>query len=194
MQAIRNIAYNRNVSKDGLASWHDAVKGVITGSISDYIAQHQLDQITAPRYIEGDPRKEISDQLQNMRVRDKLKDAGAQLLWCDIGHFEVENKAVLEQRIDTWKASWIGNANVTRAYGEAQRTAYQEIGQAEAQAEILMSIVHAFDDINLAKKEKDRNIRNIILMRTAQVLEALASTTDKEMPSEKDKNKEGKQP
>jgi hypothetical protein len=192
VQAIRNMVYNRSVSLNGLAPWHDAVKGVIVGSITEYIAKHQLDQITAPRYVEGDPRKEIGSQLQTLGVRNKLKDAGAQLLWCDIGHFEVENKAVSDQRIDTWKAGWVGNANVKRAYGEAQRIAYQEIGHAEAQAEILMSIIHAFDDIDMEKEKKDQNIRNVILMRTAQVLEALASTPDKEISSEKDTKKEGK--
>lgn len=192
VQAVKNMAYNRNVTDTGLVPWHDAVKGVIVGSITEYITKHQLDQITAPRYVEGDPRKEISVQLKTMGVRDRLKDVGAQLLWCDIGHFEVENKAVLDQRIETWKAGWVGNANVTRAYGDAQRIAYQEIGHAEAQAEILMSIIHAFDDIDLTKEEKDRNIRNIILMRTAQVLESLASTPSNDQISRKDKHKEGK--
>lgn len=193
VQAIRNVAYNRTVSLKGLSSWHDAVKSVIVGSITEYIATHQLDQITAPRYVEGDPRKEIGIKLQTPGVRDRLKDTGAQLLWCDIGHFEVENKAISDQRIDTWKAGWVGNANVKRAYGEAQRIAYQEIGHAEAQAEILMSIIHAFDDIDLAKEEKDRNIRNIILMRTAQLLEALASGPGNELSPEKDIKKHGKQ-
>jgi hypothetical protein len=191
VQAIRNMTYNRSVTTDGLTPWHDAVKGVIVGSITEYIAKHKLDQITAPRYVEGDPRKEIGGQLQTPSVRDKLKDVGAQLLWYDIGHFDVDNKAVSEQRVDTWKAGWIGNAKVTRAYGDAQRIAYQEIGRAEAQAEVLMSIAHAFDDIDLSKEEKDRNIRNIVLMRTAQVLETLSTTTGDEKLSDKE-NKEGK--
>ncbi len=191
--AIRSLTYNRTVSKTGPNTWHEMVKGVISGAISEYIAKHQLDQITAPRYTDGDARKEISDQLKTQATRDKLKDAGAQLLWCDIGHFEVDNKAVSDQRIDTWKAGWIGNADVTRAYGEAQRNAYQEIGHAEAQAEILMSIVHAFDDIDLAKDEKDRSIRNIVLVRTAQVLEALSTTTGEQTP-DKDVKKDGKKP
>ena len=192
VQAVRSMSYNRSVKADGLTSWHDTVKGVIVGSITEYITKHQLDQITAPRYVEGDPRKEISNQLKTLGTRNKLKDIGALLLWCDIGHFEVENKAVSDQRIDTWKAGWMGNADVKRAYGEAQRNAYQEIGHAEAQAEILMSIVHAFDDIDLSKEEKDRNIRNIILMRTAQVLEALSATSGGEQSPDKDAKKDGK--
>lgn len=175
VQAIRNMAYNRSVSKDGLTTWHDAVKGVITGAIAAYIMSHQLDQITAPRYGEGDPRKEISARLKAPPVRDALKEIGAQLLWCDIGHFSVEEEGVLKQRVETWKAGWMGSASVKRAYGEARRVAYQEIGRAEAQAEILMSIIHALDDIDLSKEQADRNIRNLILMRTAQVLEAMAS-------------------
>lgn len=194
VQAIRNLTYNRTVSKSGPNTWHDMVKGVISGAVSDYITKHQLDQITAPRYTDGDARKEISAQLKTSSTRDKLKDAGAQLLWCDIGHFEVDNKAVSEQRIDTWKAGWMGNADVKRAYGEAQRNAYQEIGHAEAQAEILMSIVHAFDDIDLAKEDKDRSIRNIILMRTAQVLEALSVSEGSEQNTDKNAKKDGKKP
>ena len=190
VQAIRNMAYSRTVSETGLTPWHDAVKKVIVGSITEHIAKHQLDQITAPRYVEADPRKEIGSQLQKPGVRDKLKDMGAQLLWCDIGHFKVENKAVSDQRVDTWKAGWVGNANVKRAYGEAQRIAYQEIGNAEAQAEILMSIIHAFDDIDMGKEKRDRNIRNVILMRTAQVLEALATTHDNKTQSGKDAEKD----
>ena len=193
VRAIRSLTYNRTVSTTGPNTWHEMVKGVISGAISEYIAKHQLDQITAPRYTDGNARKEISDQLGTLATREKLKDAGAQLLWCDIGHFEVDNKAVSDQRIDTWKAGWIGNADVTRAYGEAQRNAYQEIGHAEAQAEILMSIVHAFDDIDLAKDDKDRSIRNIVLVRTAQVLEALSTTTGEQTP-DKDTKKDGKKP
>jgi hypothetical protein len=191
------MAYNRSVSKDGLTAWHDAVKGVITGSIAAYITSHQLDQITAPRYGEGDPRREISTRLNTPQVRDALKEIGAQLLWCDIGHFGVEVKGVLEQRIETWRAGWVGRANVKRAYGEARRVAHQEIGRAEAQAEILMSIIHALDDINLGNKEQtDRNIRNLILIRTAQVLEAMASSGGSRSPSSgssgKDSGKEGR--
>lgn len=180
VQAVRSLAYNRVVTKDGLISWHDTVTGAIKGAIADYIAKHQLDQITAPRYIEADPRKEISEQLKTPAIRDKLKDVGAQLLWCDIGHFGAESNRISEQRIDTWKAGWVGNAAVTRAYGEAQRIAYQDIGRAEAQAEVLMSIIHALDDIDLAAEDKNRNIRKIILLRTAQVLEAMTSASDEE--------------
>ena len=56
-----------------------------------------------------------------------------------------------------------------------------------------MSIVHAFDDIDLAKDEKDRSIRNIVLVRTAQVLEALSTTTGEQTP-DKDVKKDGKKP
>lgn len=182
VQAVRSLAYNRVVTKDGLTSWHNTVTNMIKGSIAEYIAKHQLDQITAPRYIEADPRKEISDQLKTAEIRDKLKNVGAQLLWCDIGHFEAENDQISKQRIDTWKAGWVGNAAVTRAYGEAQRNAYQDIGRAEAQAEVLMSVIHALDDIDLGAEDKNRNIRKIILLRTAQVLEAMTTASDEETP------------
>jgi hypothetical protein len=173
VEAIRNIAYNQTVRADGPGRWPDAVRSIVVGGITDYITQHQLDQILTPRYEEGDPREKIRNSLFEPAMQKKLQDCGAQLLWCDIGHFEVEDKIVLDQRLETWQAKWAGNANIIRAYGEAQRIAYQELGRAEAQAEMLMSIIHALDGIDLSKEKKDQNIRNVILIRTAQVLEAL---------------------
>jgi hypothetical protein len=163
------------------------VKGIVKGKITGYIESRQFDQIVTPDFQKGDPRKQIRDQLFTPETENRLKSIGAKLLWCDIGHFE-EDRDALQQHLDTWSAKWKGSADVTRAEGEAQRVAYQELGRAEAQAEMLTSIIHAFDDIDLSPENKDRNIRNVILMRTAQVLESLIDTqglsaTDRLPPS-----------
>jgi hypothetical protein len=175
-QAVRASIYNQAVDDRGLTSWSETVKNIVVGRITGYISERKLDQIVTPNYEQSEPRDQIRKLLFATETQNKLRDVGAQLLWCDIGHFE-EDSAAMAQRLETWSAKWTGNANVIRAQGEAQRMAYQELGRAEGQADLLMSIIHALDDIDLSKEKKDQNIRNVILMRTAQVLESLAETS-----------------
>lgn len=173
-QAVRNLVYNRSAKNGEVPSWAAAVGGIIRGTISEYINRNQADLITAPRYLEGDPRAEIEKLFKSERVRKRLKSIGTQLLWIDIGHFDFAEEIVDKERLKTWQAKWIGSASVIRAYGEAQRLAYQELGRAEAQAEMLMSIVAALRDVEFSSEKRD-NLRNIVLARTAQILEAMTS-------------------
>jgi hypothetical protein len=110
---------------------------------------------------------------------DNLRKRGTELSWIDIGSFEIPNKQVEQQRLSTWQAEWMGNARLARSYGEAQRLAYQEIGRAEAQAEMLISIMHALSDVNLRGGTR-QSLRDMILVRTAQLLEAMGESVPKE--------------
>ncbi|NWG35671.1 MAG: hypothetical protein HXY42_14670 [Chloroflexi bacterium] len=153
-------------------TWAEAVKNMVRGKITEYIASHQFDQIVTPDFQKGDPRKQIHDQLFTPEMENRLKGIGAKLLWCDIGHFE-EDRQALRQHLETWSAKWSGSADVLRAEGEAHLIASQELGRAEAQAGMLNSIIRAFSDIDLSPGNRNQSIRNVILMRTAQVLESL---------------------
>lgn len=180
-QAVRDSIFNLSVNDKGTTSWMESVKIAVKGKIGDYISSHRIDEIVTPDYKEADPRRQIHDQLFTPEMENRLKDLGARLLWCDIGHFE-EDRAALGQRLETWSAKWIGSANVIRAEGDAQRIAYQELGRAEAQADMLTSIIHAFGDVDLSSENKDQNIRKVILMRTAQVLESLIDNQGSTQP------------
>jgi hypothetical protein len=138
IQAVRNMAYHRVVNENGLTDWHSTVSGVIKGVITDYIYQHQFDYLTSPRDKDFNPRTEIRNRFTSKPIRERFKYLGAELLWLDIGHFNFPEKAVGEQRVEAWQAKWIGDAAVERAYGDAQRLAYQEMGRAEAQADMLL--------------------------------------------------------
>jgi hypothetical protein len=240
VQAVRNMAYNRNVRANGIVSWHDAIRQVVESVITAYITKHKFDDVTTPmndakdhsletneinppqltseidppplviqKYLtqidiekdpslltdendtlpsanekdwppkgtKKDPRLEIAKSFNSAGTRQRLKNLGADLLWFDIGHFEIANKKVTEQRLGTWSARWIGNATVQRAMGEARRLANQEQGRAEAQSEILISIIHSLEEARWSG-DSSRNIRNLILVRTAQLLEALNDTQD----------------
>jgi hypothetical protein len=171
-RAVIQAVYNRNMSDTGLGEWHTAVNSVVEALIADYIRQNLVDHLTAPILPGEDPRGEIHRRFLSESGRARFLEKGAELLWIDIGHFETPEKQVAEQRVNTWQARWMGNANVVRAYGESQRLVYEEMGRAEAQAEMLMSIVHGLEDV-AARGEPRQNIRALYLARIAQLLDAM---------------------
>jgi hypothetical protein len=130
-----------------------------------------LDYLTAPRENQQDPRVEIRNSLLFGRTRGSLRELGAELLWVDIGHFAIDDEIVDETRQNLWAADWLGDAHVTRELGLAKRQAYQELGRAEAQAEIIVAIS---DALNIASNSIDpaTNMRKILLVRAAQLMDA----------------------
>ncbi|MFZ6031273.1 MAG: hypothetical protein ACOYYS_26485 [Chloroflexota bacterium] len=182
-KAVINMAYNRNVRADGLMRWDAAIVNAIDTAITGYIAGTTLDKLISPGLAAGDPnqvtRELVQKALFSPGTRAALRNFGVELVFCDIGHFAVNDAGIAEiiqtQRTNTWKAYWIGVASKTRSDAEARRMAYQDLGRAEVQAEMLMSIARALEDsgLNMAGSSLD-NLDNIILMRTAQIIEALS--------------------
>ena len=177
--AVSDMVYNRNVSEQGLGDWSSGVASDIRKVITGYINRHTLDHLTAPEQIGGDPRGDIKRELRTPTVINNLRRRGTELLSVDIGNFEIPNKQVEQQRLNTWQAKWIGDARLARSYGEAQRLAYQEIGRAEAQAEMLISIMHALSDVNLQGGTRE-SLRDVMLVRTAQLLDAMGQSMPKD--------------
>jgi hypothetical protein len=173
-QAMLSLTYNRQVGPEGISSWHDSVRAVIRGVIGDYIARHQLDMLTAPAIDQpSDPRKEIRSEFDLKQTRDRLRNLGAELLWVDIGHIDITPEQVDEQRVSTWRARWTGEAEVQRADAESQERAIIDLGRAEAQADMLMAILRTLENIEPGE-DPARRVQTIILIRTAQLLEAIA--------------------
>ena len=174
IQAMRSLTYNPTVANKGQTSWHVSVRSIISAAITDYIYKHNIDYLTAPvKDTVQDPRAEIREQLNSAITREQLRKVGAELLWVDIGHFDIAVEGVDIQRVSTWQASWEGKANIERAYGEAQRAAYEELGRAEAQAEILMTILHSLSDAVLTQDASDE-LRHVILNRTAEFVDSVS--------------------
>ena len=176
--AIMNMAYNRAVTDQGQETWHRGVQRTLVGVMTDFISSNNLDHITAPRQPGEDPRRELRNQLFAGRVRDALRGLGAELLWIDTGHFDIRefddlaNENVDQQRFAFWATRWIGNDNRLRAIGNAQRIALQERGRSEAQAELLKNITESMRGVTLLPNSAD-NIRKLLLIRTAQILEGM---------------------
>ncbi len=188
-RAVLNRVFSRSVGSKGITPWHDMVNLAVDAAITDYIRKNLFDDVTAPRFGETEPRIEIAKILNSEGIRDRLKGVGAELLWVDMGHFEVMDKRIEAQRVETWGAKWLGAADVRRALGDAKQHSYRDIGRTEAQAEMIISIMDAFTDmqklvdenghpIEDSDKLRDERIKSIILARTAQILDSMASQDD----------------
>lgn len=177
-KAIHDYSYNRAVQvgkgdQYQLTPWFDAVKGRMTGIIKDYINEHKLEDVIGPREQNvKDARQEIRENAYKPGFKDGLRSIGTILRWWDPGDFKSEEKSVEERFVSNWSVDIMSNVVLNDAHGDAQKQAYEELGRAEAEAELLTSIIHALEGVNLGKN-KAQTFHNLILMRTAQVIRAL---------------------
>jgi len=176
--AMLDMAYNRSISEKGEDTWQQGIQRTVNSSITNFIGKNNIDYLTAPRKSGEDPRRTLRVELFAASVNAQMKRLGAELLWIDAGHFDIvefddkKEDNVDNQRFAYWATRWIGNDNMVRAIGEAQRVALQEKGRAEAQAELLKNITESLRGFDL-RGNPAANIRKLLLVRTAQILEGM---------------------
>lgn len=172
-QAVLNMYYGRSVGQSGLTPWHQMVNFSVDAAITDYIRGNRFEDVSAPRVDALDPRDEIEKRFNSQRTADALRRVGAELIWVDMGQFEIVDERIEAQLAEAWGAKWAGLTDVKRAYAEAKRQSNLVTGRAEAQAEMLISILSVFDEIE-DWAEQEQAVRTIILASTAQILDGLA--------------------
>jgi regulator of protease activity HflC (stomatin/prohibitin superfamily) len=176
-EVLRNMILSLFVEKNGGSSWNASVERPITGEITDFIAAHSIDYLTAPRQGTQHPRQVLNERMYTV-VNSRLANSGAELLWVDVGHIDIEDGRVDEQRGELWASDWIGESKVQMAISDAVRQSYAELGRAQAQAEIIMSIAEALHSANL-QEQPAISVRQLLLARTAQLLEAIGNNQKK---------------
>jgi hypothetical protein len=183
-EAVEKIAYNRIVTSQGLSAWQLSVQLAVQSVITDYVAGHRIDDLTtAPTINDPNPRIKIRNRLYSESSKERLKNLGTELLWVDIGHFDILRKDERDPRPKKWGKKWEGVSNAERAFGEGERLYYQELGRAEAQAEMLTSILESLHNASTLPSTQ-HNLQRIFLVRTAQILEALTEKQSRpELPS-----------
>lgn len=188
--AIHNFVYNRTVQIDNAGrenpfSWHGLIGGRVKGIIKGYINEHLLDYVIASREHENaNPRGEIRSKAYHPDFIQSLRSVGTILRWWDPGEFKSHDE-IETQFLANWSVDLDSNIKLNQAYGSAQIQAYEELGRAEAEAELLMSILHSLGGIEFSA-DKAQSLQNLILLRTAQVIRAL-NTPDTSPESNKEK-------
>jgi hypothetical protein len=170
--AMWKIAYNQIVTKNGASNWRSSVQSTVQSEIANYVSGSRIDDLTTTpnnRYL--NPRAEIRDKLLD-DSRERFNQLGTDLLWVDIGHFDILRKEKRDPRPEKWGKKWEGISKTERALGEKERLYHQELGRAEAQSEIISMIMKSLEDASISTNRRE-NLQKIILIRTAQVLEAM---------------------
>lgn len=172
-EAVIQMTYNRPITQAGISDWHSVVNQVVESIITEFIRAHPIDYLTAPKLRGFEARDQLYKEFYSPSGVQRFREKGAELIWIDIGHFETQDNAAREQRVSTWQARWLGDANVVKAFGEAQRAAYMDQGRAEGQALILMSILNGLDQ-DATKGNPKINMRALYLARITELLDAMS--------------------
>jgi hypothetical protein len=172
-----------------LMPWGGAMQFRVDGKITDFINKSTIEQVLAPNA--DDPRREIMEGIYGAELRGRLKSwLGSELTWANIGRFEINDETIREgmkkYRMESWFAQWGGKAALILAQGRAEQISQEEGGRSESTATMLKSILQALDDAQ-PSGEANEHLWNIVLARTAQVIEAMTSIYDTELPKLTDK-------
>jgi hypothetical protein len=85
---------------------------------------------------------------------------------------DITRTEIDDQRANLWASDWIGDVKVSRAYGQAIHQAYEELGRAQAHAEMILAIADSLRTANIDRNSRD-HVRRLLLARTAQVLDSI---------------------
>ena len=116
--------------------------GTLSSGIGDVIPQKMLDELWAPEDLERNPRREIVEDLLK-KGKEKQRKNGIELIDMSIGPLQVPPE-VVKQRRDYWSADWEKLSRVTQAEGQAGALRQQQSARAEAQAEMIQTILQSF--------------------------------------------------
>lgn len=177
--AVKDLAYNRPIPGDGkLTFWTGAVKGKVTGIIREHINNAYLDDLISPRETDHLSLVKLREKIESEKTKEDFKKMGIRFDSCDIGEIHVPDLDVDKEHLRMLFVRQSGAMNVMRAQSDSESFASQERGRAEGQAMLLQSIARALQEIGVDGKDPAavrKNLRNILLTRTAQILESRTS-------------------
>jgi hypothetical protein len=185
-KSVWKLAYNPSVPADGKRSaWGKWVQGKLDGVITEFINKESIDEIIAP--TSGRLREVVLNMLSCPDVRKTIIGTmGTEVTWLNIGRFDIKDekigKDIKDYRLKAWFAEWAGKASLIRAEGKAEQISQTEGGRIEKTTSMLRGILQALGDVNL-EGDVDEHLWNIVLARTAQIIEAMTSQYEVELSS-----------
>jgi regulator of protease activity HflC (stomatin/prohibitin superfamily) len=108
-------------------------------------------------------------------LQEAMRPLGIHVLGLGLGNIEVEDKAVLEQRVHSWAARWERQRLEREAEGDAEATRLIEEARADAQRRMIEAITEAFQQL----ADTGTSIPpHVIALRFIDVLDEMASSPD----------------
>jgi regulator of protease activity HflC (stomatin/prohibitin superfamily) len=163
--------------------WYQAAFGTAKGEVGEELNRRTLDEVFAPDDPDRSPRREIAAKLDSAG-RSALAARGIELVDSTFGNLQLPRE-VTAQRTSMWQAGWEKESTITRSASEAEGLLQLHTARAEAQAELVKSVVQAvrmMDQNNLLSQHVVEALARVI-ERTLQreiTLPLLSATTRKE--------------
>lgn len=180
-KSVWKLAYNRSVAADGQKmDWGKWIQNRLDGEITNYINKESIDEIIAP--TSGYIREDMIHKLSASDLRKTIMEMmGTEVTWLNVGRFDIKDddigKEIKDYRLKAWFAQWAGKASLIRAEGKAEQISQTEGGRIEKTTSMLRGILQALSEVKI-DGDVDGHIWNIVLARTAQIIEAMSSQYD----------------
>lgn len=168
IEAVRNLHYNRPITTNDPMKWDILVQNTVMNEITSYINENNFTALTMFDPSGNNTREMMSKRILSPEFRKKLRNMGTKLVWFDVGNISLPEEYESEKIINTWQADWMSKTATTRAIGDAQRISLQEIGKAEAQAEVLRKIVEILSSIEYSEDHSEIK-RSMVISKLAQL-------------------------
>ncbi len=195
-KAVINLVYHRPVNIEGNSSvWTDAVSGTVIGIVREHVNSARLDDLIAPNNMGGGHSLDaLRQKFTSTQIHDRFKNMGVKFISCNIGEIKMTSTDIDRERLNAWFVKQSGVIKVIRAQGNAESFINHERGRTEGQAMLLKSIANALQDIGLKGGDAAsvrKNLRSILLTRTAQILESRTSVYHKNAKENDHDNSKG---
>ena len=163
--------------------WYQAAFNSAAGEVRDELNRRRLDEIFAPDDPSRSPRREIAAKY-NSAASSTLAARGIELVDSTFGNLQLPRE-VTAQRTSMWQAGWEKESTITRSASEAEGLLQLHTARAEAQAEIVKSVVQAarmMDENNQLSQHMVGALAQVIerTLRRETTLPLLSATTRKE--------------
>ncbi len=121
--------------------WTSVAHGAVAGEVREELGRRTLDQIFAPEASGSSPRREIAAKLFKSGSAT-LAGRGLELIDSSFANIQLPRE-VIDLRTNMWQAGWEKESTIARSASEAEGLLQMQTARAEAQAEIIKSIVQA---------------------------------------------------
>ena len=169
-EALRQALYEVHVHPSVKVKWTNAAHNAAAGEVRDAITNRTLDELFLPDDPERNPRRDIATQLQKAG-KAALAGRGIELVDSGFANWQVP-RDVIRLRQAMWQSGWEKESTITRSAGEADGLLQFQTARAEAQAELVKSIIQA-------TRSMDQNSQV-----TLNVVEALARVIERTLQRE----------
>lgn len=159
VQALRNLMQSRVLTETGLSDWRTMVRGTIQSTIRDFIYHHTVSELIKPP-ADYNPYADLKKTFQSRAFRERLRGIGTELLWINVGLFDLEKESYKQEILKTWQPSGSSAQAPSSSSTESHPTQTADLDR--AQAELIEEILKALEQTPLEQAPLDK-IRSIVL-------------------------------